>query len=322
MPLEKNGKPKLLILGSSGYLGSFLVDFFYERKWNVVSASRSPLSENLYVNHVNFFSLTIKQRREVLQDIDFVINCAASSARSADSDRHSALLNDLSVIDTVVSARPLPKNLTFVNMSSVKVYGDHTEAGTISEKSELKSTSNYGLNKIQIENLLIESARKNQFKYLNLRVSNLFGAPGRLCESQEPEILVVNSFVKTALREGIITIQSPPATTRDFLPLETFGPTLYEILIKIEDIGSGSFNVCSGIQTPIYSLAELVVAGVFKTLQKKVRIILTNEKGHEHYLKSDIRFSQRKLNQHGIIIPNSFESAVFDLILTYAKHVR
>ena len=144
----------------------------------------------------------------------------------------------------------LVKNLSpdsmILNLSSVAVYGQNP--GINYEKTVPKPINPYGHSKLDLETYLNSFAAS---KVCNLRISNVFGAPGFND--------VLNRIIDGALNAGAVELVSPNLVSRDFISIETLIDILERITFKSKALARRELmNVAAGKSFNLYELLNLV----------------------------------------------------------------
>lgn len=151
---------KIIILGSSGYLGENIASFLKKNDFEVVGISRKKS---------NFTTFQIKDYFHEYYDIlkkisenDILINCI---------NDQKCKKNNVSFINFFL--KNLNFNIKILQFSSLSVYNESNNDCLKDEKSILKPSSSYGKLKLLIE----YNIKKNIYvtDYLILRVGGVFG---------------------------------------------------------------------------------------------------------------------------------------------------
>lgn len=165
---------KFLLTGSTGFLGSTILDALNEEE--VYTLGRQNCSISVDLKHLS--------RELPLPKVDFVIHMAgkAHCMSKTLSERNDFFATNVggtkNLLDNLENGR-LPNFFVFI--SSVAVYG--LVAGyNISENSDLLANDPYGRSKIEAETIIVEWAQKHAVKFLILRLPLIAGVkpPGNL----------------------------------------------------------------------------------------------------------------------------------------------
>lgn len=140
-------------------------------------------------------------------------------------------------------------DISYVMMSSRKVYGETSAKTPISENAERKPDTPYGKAKAEIESRLQNILGKDRLTIL--RPANIFG----------PEIGRRTFFgiALTNLQDNnIITYDFDPQTKKDFISSAYFAKTLHTVLQKPQP---GIFNIGSGFSIECEKIAAWLIEG-------------------------------------------------------------
>jgi nucleoside-diphosphate-sugar epimerase len=165
-------KPKILLTGASGFLGSIILE--HSNPDDVLTLGRHQRS-----GIVSDFSKTIP----TLPEVDLVIHAAGKAHSIPKTALEKQAFFDVNVSGTVNILKGLMKNppRSFVFISTVAVYG--VESGTnINEDHPLSAKDPYGLSKINAEQVVIDWCKQHQVICTILRLPLLAGPqpPGNL----------------------------------------------------------------------------------------------------------------------------------------------
>lgn len=165
---------KILLTGSSGFLGSYILSFLKSKKYNIIKLGRSKNSD-IQVD------LSIQKVSKI--SVDYAIHVAGKAHLIPKTEKEKKEFfkvnfigtnNLLSGLDTTIL-----KSIIFI--STVAVYGKET-GELIDEKSPLLGNTPYALSKIQAEQSIIDFGIKNNIKTVILRLPLVTGQnpPGNL----------------------------------------------------------------------------------------------------------------------------------------------
>jgi nucleoside-diphosphate-sugar epimerase len=165
---------KLLITGSSGFLGSELIKYLHNHEIVTIGRSKSDIICDL--------SKEVPVHNEV---VDFVIHCAGKAhfidkVHNHDSDFFNTNVSGtINLLKSLECLAKLPKSVVFI--SSVSVYGE-IEGFNINEDSPLKAIDPYGLSKIIAEKAVFKWCNDNKVICTILRLPLVVGEnpPGNL----------------------------------------------------------------------------------------------------------------------------------------------
>jgi nucleoside-diphosphate-sugar epimerase len=155
---------KILLTGSSGFLGSNLYDYLNKNNYDLETLNRS---NGTYICDLSKNSIQIESK------YDLVIHTAGLAHVDENSSKHLDI-NIIGTINLIKSFKVLPKK--FILISTVAVYGlNYGE--NINENYIPNPKTNYGLSKLISENILTIWAKSNNINLTILRLPLIFGTP-------------------------------------------------------------------------------------------------------------------------------------------------
>ena len=155
---------KILITGSSGFIGSNLIEFFLN-KYEIFSLSRS-IKKKIFNKNVK--NVLYKDLNNFLNNnkIDFIIHTAAVSPNNKikiENYVNSNIKLTKSLLDKCI----IYKVKNFIFLSSLSINGE-SKKNFIDEKTDIINPSVYGISKLICENLIIENSNKINFSIIRL----------------------------------------------------------------------------------------------------------------------------------------------------------
>lgn len=233
---------RLLITGTSGYIGSVLAPMALAAGHEVIGLDAGFFREQLFGDPpIQASELEIDVRdvqRDHLEDVDAVLHLAALSNDPL-GDIDPELTLEINHRATVRLAR-LAKQAgvrRFVFSSSCSTYG---AAGDdfLSEQAEFHPVTAYGLSKVLAERDLMALA-DDSFSPTFLRNATAYGVSPRLRLD-----LVLNDFVASAARQGRIVIKSDGTPWRPLVHVEDICRAFLAVLeAPREAVHNQAFNV-------------------------------------------------------------------------------
>ena len=148
----------------------------------------------------------------------------------------------------------------FVYACSCSVYG-YTVDELYDETRPAVSSYPYGISKLQGEQAALQLADEN-FSVISLRKGTVSGYSPRMRLD-----LIVNTMFKSALRDGVITVNNP-AIWRPILSIQD-ASSAYIRAVEASPSISGIFNIASGNYT-VGEVADLVKLALEQQLGNKI----------------------------------------------------
>lgn len=247
----------ILVTGGAGFIGSNLVAALVRDRCRVtvIDNLSSGFRQNLApFPEVRFVEADIRDAAAVedaLGDARHVFHLAASvgNQRSLDNPREDAEINYLGTLTLLEIARRRQVR-RIVLSSSAAIFGE-PRIQPVDEDHPLAPVTPYGVSKLAAERLALSWAGLYGAGIVCLRYFNVYGPNQRFDAYGN----VIPIFVFKALRGEGLTIHGDGQQTRDFVNVADVARA--NILAALSVV-SGAFNIGSGRQFGIGSLAELV----------------------------------------------------------------
>jgi UDP-glucose 4-epimerase len=253
---------RVLITGGAGFIGTHLVKELSSQYHltiidNLSNKKSYSSAQMLKQNHISFFEEDILNKEKITEIIkncrpDSCVHLAARiSVPESIVDPYSTISVNVSGTLNVLEACKCNSVKRFVFASSAAVYG-HVNSLPISENTELKPISPYGVSKVVAEEITSAYANLHVFdSVISLRFFNVFGV------GQSDEYAGVISKFKERIREG-----SPPVIfgdgnqQRDFVSVRDVVNSVAVALNPPKGLTQGIFNIATGVPTTISDLAR------------------------------------------------------------------
>ena len=238
----------VLIVGSSGYLGSSLLHYlssylqtysFSRRQVNDLPKTTIPLND--------VSPSTLKR-----YSIGTIINCSGSDSQlSSRSSLQAYKSNFAFPLKLLHSAQRT--GCSVIQFSSFNLYAQPYPS-CIVESSPILPCSTYSKSKHLAERFYSFFSHFTSSRLITLRLPNVFG-----CYSSKASINNRLLFVKIlqSLHQGIPINLNNPYTHCLFYPLHTFLADILSLLFSIESISSGVYNIGFGTSLPVHAFASL-----------------------------------------------------------------
>ena len=245
MKISENNSKKVLIIGSDGYIGSFLINFLKNKKINVSTLDTGYFRDG-FIGKSNNSKINIDIRKYNLSNLkkfNAVIFLAANQ-NDPGGKINPKKFYDISKKFTLKIAKKCKEyKVKFIFPSSCSVYGYGKKK--FNETAKTNPLTLYSKNKIEIERELSKIADKN-FSPIALRLSTIFGYSTRIRFD-----LVINMFCLHAISLKKIYLNSNGLSWRPHLSVEDACKSIYLVLNKtfvngklnIFNIGHNSQNL-------------------------------------------------------------------------------
>lgn len=220
-------RPKVVILGSTGFVGAALLQHLREKGGLKV--------EGYHSSTLDLTSPDCADRLCEVVDAQTILIVAARSRRRGDS--FEAFGEDIAIATNVarlLSRRRLKKCLYF---STLSVYGDGATNLSITEETPIAPTSLYGIAKFAGECVVRQAAQKSSIATTILRPCKVYG-PGDSSGEYGPA-----GFIESILRERRVRLFGDGTELRDHL----FVRDLVQMTLHFA-LGDqcGTFNLATG----------------------------------------------------------------------------
>ena len=247
----------ILITGSSGYIGSEIVNKFEKKNINYIG-----IDSHIYSNPKNIINkkrhikidISNNKIRNIIKEkkIDTVIHCAALSyVLDGENNKKRYSLNNIMKTKKFINLCKESNIKNFIFLSSSNVYSEGPKV--FSEKNSTNPINFYGKTKIIIENFLHSKKFKN---LIVLRLFNVVGSTKKFYVFKFKKENYQRLFFKLANLRSDFQINYQIFKTkkifpkRDFIDIRDVSSAILIFLRKIrnKDI-NGTFNLGSGIST-------------------------------------------------------------------------
>jgi UDP-glucose 4-epimerase len=287
-------KKRVLVTGSSGFMGRSLVDkllLMSDVFSDVVTMSRSPVI-NARPNTTHFTcDLGLCDSEDYYYECmhkicaqkkpDIIFHLAANPLTKLDESNPNKIIQD-NIISTHKVIHSAPKGCRIILASSITVYGDwmfESDDGPefYTEEMATKPTSLYAITKRTSESILESYCKMD-------RVS---GASLRLCATVGPNLThgVVKDFIRKLLSTNpyLEALGDYPGSTKPYLHINDAIDAF--ILLALSDT-NGAFNVCPDDQITVEEVAHAVMDGC--GVQKEIKWMGegANWKGDNRFIKA------------------------------------
>lgn len=232
----------LLIIGSEGFIGSHLVNFFRNKQFTVTSADIVLKNEPGYIlinPELPSFSNLFQHNK---YDVCINASGAANVQFSFTYPHADYTLNAANVYSILEAIRQYNAGCRFINLSSAAVYGNPKQL-PVNELAEIMPTSPYGFHKYYSEQVCREFSFLFGIKTISLRIFSAYG-PGLKKQ------LFWDLYQKAKQSKGSFPVFGSGKETRDFIYIDDLTEAVH-CVIKQDYFNGGHVNIASGVAVTI-----------------------------------------------------------------------
>jgi nucleoside-diphosphate-sugar epimerase len=254
---------KILITGSTGFLGKSLVQLMIKKKLYFITRKKNKKKNNFYCNLQNLKK--IKNIINILKP-DVIINLAAE----VDFTKKTNTMHRVNSLVPKIFAQYCKKNNKYlIQASSISVNGIHS---LYNHKTKLKPANSYGKTKLLGEKYI----QKIKCNYSIIRFAGIYGKGG-------PSHLGINNFINQAINKEQIIFSGNAKSKRNY--------------VFVKDAAKAIINCISKKKVGIFYLGGEVQT--FNIMLKKINLILGSKKEilfkKKKQLKSDHIVTRNKI---------------------------
>lgn len=247
---------KIFVTGSSGFLGSHLVDYLENKQNEVISFDQSEFSVSGKKNVFQGDILNYSSLEKAMEGCKTVFHFAAiSDIQESYEDPQKTL--EVNIIGTLNILKACIKHKVekLVFASTIYVYSKY---GSI-----------YRISKQACEKLIEEYAKENNLNYMILRFGSLYGTRSNLNNS-------IHNMVYNALKNNKIARDGDGNEIREYIHVKDAVQICYELFEK--EFKSEYYMVTGKQSLKVMDTINIIQ----EILQKKINIIFNKNKTH-HY---------------------------------------
>jgi len=244
---------KILILGGSGYIGSFLNKYLIEKKYDVDS-----IDICWYGNLSNSKIKDINDLKKIdLKDYTDIILLAAHSSVGMSENNMISVLNN-NVVNFCKILDLINKDQKLIYASSSSVYGNTNQRIVDEEYVSFCPNNHYDLSKYEIDSY----AKLSDKTYFALRFGTVNGASPNLRTD-----IMINAMVNAAQKNNKVLCFNPD-TNRPILGIKDLVRAVEKIIVLGDKSNHGIYNLAS-----FNSNALEISKGVSKKLNVPLEIL-------------------------------------------------
>lgn len=260
---------RVAIVGSSGYLGSFLVQSLKE-KFKIISHSRNKIKDKNFKKKIYKEVLGDIKKNKTINDIlkqkpDCIIYTISLNHIDSEKNIFRSLKNNFLPFNNLIQKiKKKKRKIKIIYLSTMQVYGREYNQKIINEYYPKNFDNTYALTHSMCEDLL--NSHRKTIDFHCLRISNTYGMP--VLKNINCWWLVINDFCKSSVKNNKIVINSDGAALRDFVSLETLSKVISKLINTKKVLPF--INVCSGKTFSIKEIAYKISKNSF--FKKKVKV--------------------------------------------------
>ena len=243
---------KVLIIGSKGFIGTHLSEFFLLKGHNVYQAD--VVTDYTQESHYFLIDSTNSDYKIIFQNnaFDICINCsgAASVPQSLDNPHRDFTLNTSNVFKILDAIRQTQPACKFINLSSAAVYGSPTRQ-PISENTMCNPMSPYGMHKLMSESICKEFSTHFGLSTCSLRIFSAFG------DGLAKQLFW--DIAKKAALSNSIELYGTGQESRDFIYILDLVEAI-DCIVENAEFNGQTINIANGEEHTIKEVASLFLA--------------------------------------------------------------
>lgn len=163
---------KVLITGSTGFIGSHILENFIELGYEVVGVSRSEKNHLTVTKNIS----DITDWSDVLDGVEIIIHCAAAVHKMNSSKQVLEDYEKLNVQGTLNLANQAKGSVKrFIFLSTVKVHGEESFSNKFFADDILNPADPYSESKLKAENGLKKIAESSKMELVIIRPPLVYG---------------------------------------------------------------------------------------------------------------------------------------------------
>jgi UDP-glucose 4-epimerase len=306
---------KILVTGSTGFIGTYIIDQLVNEGADVVAIGRSKEGEIFYKKMaIPFVRVDITKEEDfnrLPEDIDAVVHCAGLLSIDMYRPQDYLMVNTLGTFNILEYCRKtnIGKIVFAMTHSNVNRAEDVIITEDTPEQFSGPATP-YIVSKISAMKLIESYSRDYGIQGMSLRLPGVRGYGSRFISfwRGKPEVSVFRMFVAKAMKSAPIEIWGGHKTIRDLVYVKDVAMGFIKALNSKN--ASGLYNIGSGVGLTIEQEAKAIIEA-FSPPDKLSRIIYRPD--IEEVRKRSYIFSIEKAeSDFGYVPKYSYEDAMKD----------
>jgi len=280
---------RILISGSSGQVGSCLVEHF-SKKYEVIGLDIKKSGIPAVDRITTLGDIRNKDIvNNLVKKVDTVIHTAAqlSIPVSIENPVFDAEINVMGTLNLLNATKSNTELSRFIYVSTSAVYGE-SKYLPIDEKHPLNPMSPYGLSKLTAENYCMLFHKIYGLPVVCIRPFNIYGDREN---PKKPYSSIIARFNDMVSNNKKITIYGDGKQLRDFIHSKDIVSFIDLLLEKPEATGE-VYNVASGKPTTIIEIVKLILKENKKNIEENIQY-KRSEKGKIKDIYGDVKKSRK-----------------------------
>ena len=216
----------VLITGANGYFGGVACNFFKNKGWKVLKATRNNNCDIFYdLDHLVYIP-----RIYVTNKIDVMIHAAAAHEIVCREKPYQSIFYNVAGTRATLDFAIANNIEKFVYLSTFHVFGQPN--GIIDENRKPFPLNDYGLTHLQAEEYVQMYSNLKGIKTLIVRPSNFIGIPAHL-DQCERWTLTPLGFVREAIENGAINLLTTGSQKRNFVSINDICSVIYNAISEM-----------------------------------------------------------------------------------------
>lgn len=272
---------KILVTGGNGYIGSSILSFFHENKYEMYAWGNVETE----LNGVKIRPVNLNDKDQIADELrniepDVIIHCAGSANvnASVENPRKDFEGNVIITYNILLALAEINrKSLKFIYLSSSAVYGE-PQVLPITEEHPFLPISPYALHKQLSEEICQYFISQYEMDIVILRIFSAYG-PGL----RKQIFWDMNEKIR---KNHFLELYGTGEETRDFIYIDDLVRVI-EIMVDTDDLKYRVFNVANGVDVSVREIAE-AYAALWELDAAQIKFSNISRKGNPIHWKADI----------------------------------
>ena len=291
---------KILVTGGAGFIGAHLVHKLIKNNYDVMVVDSLKTIGGIPYIHPNCFFVkgdilvaeTLVKIKKWKPDIIYHLAAQSGGESAYDNPKFDYLTNGYGTYLLSKLAKEI-KVKHFIYSSSVAVYGSNSK-NKITEKTEIKPDSIYGISKYVGEMFIKQVLSSTNVKTTIFRISNTYGPGENLNFLKKGMISIYCSYV---WKNKPIIVKGSLKRFRNYQYIEDVANILFKTIENKSLAKNEIFNLSSGVSTTVVSLIKLILK-IKKKNNYKIIVKKQGTPGDSFGFHSSNNYLKKKFNNY------------------------